>query len=119
ELPIKLVRCPTTREADGLAMSSRNLRLSAELRAAAPVIYQSLLAAQSELNAGQSSAGVQARGMERLSAAGLQPEYFDIVDGKTLLPVRQYADSDFIVICTAAWAGAVRLIDNLVVKEPL
>lgn len=113
---IILVRCPTTREADGLAMSSRNLRLSPELRAAAPEIYRSMQAAKSALER-EPVAVVQARAIKRLQAVGLKPEYFDIVDGATLLPIEQYTDSDFVVICVAAWAGEVRLIDNLVVKE--
>ncbi|MCB0531475.1 MAG: pantoate--beta-alanine ligase [Lewinellaceae bacterium] len=113
---IELVRCPTTREPDGLAMSSRNLRLSPAMRAAAPVIYQSMLAAKAALPDEPASA-VQARGLETLRNAGLDPEYFDLVDGNTLLPVEQYGDSDFIVVCVAAWAGDVRLIDNLVIRE--
>ncbi|MBK8968143.1 MAG: pantoate--beta-alanine ligase [Lewinellaceae bacterium] len=113
---IQLVRCPTTREADGLAMSSRNLRLSPAMRAAAPAIYQSMQAAKAALP-GEPASAVQARGMETLRAAGLDPEYFDIVDGHSLLPVEHYADSNFIVVCAAAWAGDVRLIDNLVIKE--
>ena len=113
--PVRLVMCPTTREADGLAMSSRNLRLTPAMRAAAPVIYQTLLAAQTEFRTGPASR-VCAHALERLQAAGLQPEYFEIVDGITLLPVEQYDDPDFAVACTAAWAGDVRLIDNLVLK---
>lgn len=112
----ELVRCPTSREADGLAMSSRNLRLSPELRAVAPEIYRSMLAAKAAL-VHESAAHVQARALEHLQAAGLKPEYFDIVDGNSLLPVAGYNDSDFIVVCAAAWAGDVRLIDNLIIKE--
>jgi pantoate--beta-alanine ligase len=113
---IELVRCPTTREADGLAMSSRNLRLKPAMRLAAPVIYQSMQDAKSELEQ-EPAAIVQARALGRLQTAGLKPEYFDIVDGNTLLPVAQISDSNFIVICVAAWADTVRLIDNLVVQE--
>ncbi len=114
--PIQLVMCPTTREPDGLAMSSRNLRLTPAMRAAAPVIYQTLLDARAALPA-EPAAAVQARALRRLEAAGLRPEYFDLVDGITLLPVADYAGSDFIVACVAAWAGEVRLIDNAVLKE--
>ena len=113
--PIQLVMCPTTREPDGLAMSSRNLRLTPAMRAAAPVIYQTLLDARAALPA-EPAAAVQARALRRLEAAGLRPEYFDLVDGITLLPVSDYAGSDFIVACVAAWAGEVRLIDNAVLK---
>jgi pantoate--beta-alanine ligase len=112
-----LVMCPTVREPDGLAMSSRNLRLSPEMRASAPAIYQSLIAARQEFRS-DAAPVVEARAMERLKKAALRPEYFSIVDGLSLLPVERFADSNFIVACTAAWAGDVRLIDNLILREP-
>jgi pantoate--beta-alanine ligase len=116
QLPVELVMCPTVREADGLAMSSRNVRLTPEMRAVAPVIYQALESARTALPA--ASAGVvQARAMEQLEAAGLRPEYFDIVDGVSLQPIVFWNDSNFIVACTAAFAGDVRLIDNMVLKN--
>ena len=115
ESPVQLVMCPTVREADGLAMSSRNLRLSPALRAAAPAIYQTQLAAKAEFRKAPAGA-VQNRALERLTAAGLKPEYFEIVDGISLLPVAAYADAEFTVACTASWAGDVRLIDNLTLK---
>jgi pantoate--beta-alanine ligase len=113
--PVHLVMCPTTREPDGLAMSSRNLRLTPEMRAAAPVIYETLQAAKMEFET-QPAAVVQAHALERLQAAGLRPEYFEFVDGISLLPVAHWADNTFVVACVAAWAGEVRLIDNLVLK---
>ncbi len=113
--PVELVMCPTRREADGLAMSSRNLRLAPDMRAAAPVIYQTLQWAKETFQT-RPAAAVQAQALEKLAAAGLKPEYFDIVDGISLLPVQHWADSDFIVACVAAFAGEVRLIDNLVLK---
>lgn len=113
--PIELVMCPTLREADGLAMSSRNLRLTPAFRAAAPVIYKTLNQAKADLPSHAAST-IEAHAMQQLRDAGLQPEYFDIVDGTTLLPVEHYADSDFVVACTAAFAGDIRLIDNMVLK---
>ena len=113
--PIELVMCPTRREPDGLAMSSRNLRLTPEMRAAAPAIYQTLQWAKEAFQS-RSAAVVQAEAMKKLEGAGLKPEYFDIVDGISLLPVAQWADSNFVVACVAAFAGEVRLIDNLVLK---
>ena len=115
-LTVELVMCPTMREADGLAMSSRNLRLSADMRAIAPVIFQTLQWAAETLQTHMASA-IQTEAMQRLEAAGLRPEYFDIVDGISLLPVERWEDSTFIVACTAAFAGEVRLIDNIVVKS--
>lgn len=116
QMPIELVMCPTVREPDGLAMSSRNMRLSPEMRAVAPVIYQTLGWARTEMQH-QPASVIQEEAMDRLRQAGLRPEYFDIVDGISLLPVEHWGESDFIVACTAAFAGEVRLIDNLVFKN--
>lgn len=116
ELPVELVMCPTVRESDGLAMSSRNMRLTPEMRAVAPIIFQTLQWVSAELPA-RPAGELQAEAMRRLSAAGLRPEYFDIVDGFNLQTVQGWGDSDFIVACTAAFAGEVRLIDNVVLKQ--
>lgn len=115
QMPIELVMCPTVREPDGLAMSSRNMRLSPEMRAVAPVIYQTLEWARTEMQR-RAATVVQAEAMDRLRQAGLRPEYFEIVDGISLLPVEHWEESGFIVACTAAFAGEVRLIDNLVFR---
>jgi pantoate--beta-alanine ligase len=117
ELPVELVMCPTVRESDGLAMSSRNMRLTPEMRATAPVIYQILQWAGAQLPT-RPAGELQAEAMRRLSDAGLRPEYFDIVDGVTLQAVQHWSDSNFIVACMAAFAGEVRLIDNAVLKQP-
>lgn len=116
QMPVELVMCPTMREPDGLAMSSRNMRLRPELRAIAPMIHRTLQWAKTEFEK-RSAGEVQAEAMQRLATAGLKPEYFDIVDGISLLPVQHRADSNFVVACAAAFAGEVRLIDNLVLKE--
>lgn len=118
DLPVKLVMCATVREADGLAMSSRNLRLSPEMRATAPVIYQTLVWARQALEAGGVAGQIQQQAMQKLEEAGLRPEYFEIVDGISLLPVSAWGDSDFVVACVAAFAGEVRLIDNLIFEVP-
>lgn len=110
--PVELVMCPTRREPDGLAMSSRNMRLTPEMRAVAPVIYQTLQWAGATFN-GSNAATVGAEAMQKLAAAGLKPEYFDLVDGITLLPATP--ESRMVVACVAAWAGDVRLIDNEIV----
>jgi pantoate--beta-alanine ligase len=112
---ITLKMCPTLRESDGLAMSSRNVRLTPRMREAAPVIFQTLTAAKKALKS-YNSALVKGTAFQKLEAAGLRPEYFEIVDGNTLMSVRNFEGSNFIVACTAAFAGDVRLIDNLVLK---
>lgn len=115
-MPVELVMCPIRREPDGLAMSSRNMRLSPEMRSAAPAIFQTLTWAKTAFETNPASVA-QVEAISRLAAANLRPEYFDIVDGISLLPVDRWGDSDFVVACTAAFAGEVRLIDNLVLKE--
>jgi len=116
-LPVELVMCPTVREPDGLAMSSRNVRLTTEMRAIAPLIHQILLWAKTESGKNRPSEEIQEEALQKLVAAGFRPEYFDLVDGVSLLPVKQASDGDFIVACLAAFAGDVRLIDNLVLKQ--
>ena len=106
---------PTVREADGLAMSSRNVRLSEAQRAAAPVIYQTLTWAKTQLGV-LPIAEIEAEAMQRLSLPEFRPEYFQIVDGRTLLPVVEPAEHEWIVACVATWVGEVRLIDNLGLK---
>lgn len=113
---VKLVMCPTIRETDGLAKSSRNTRLSEKMRNIAPVIYQSLEQAKLALAAGAPIAEIQAAAIQQYTEAGLKPEYFEIVDGITLQPVTTPARHKLIVACMAAWAEEVRLIDNLVLK---
>ncbi|MEI6410045.1 MAG: pantoate--beta-alanine ligase [Bacteroidota bacterium] len=116
QMPVQLVMCDTKREPDGLAMSSRNMRLTPEMRAAAPVIYKTLSEAK-EAFAQQPVADIEAWAFKQLEHAGLRPEYFDIVDGITLQPVTERRADAFVVACVAAFAGDVRLIDNLVLQE--
>ncbi|MDX1667287.1 MAG: pantoate--beta-alanine ligase [Saprospiraceae bacterium] len=112
----ELIACPTEREADGLAMSSRNVRLTDEYRKRAPAIYQALLHAKK--NFGIKPVGeIVAEALDMLEEARLKPEYFEIVDGNELEPVRSATDADHIVALTAAWAGEVRLIDNVILRE--
>ncbi|MDX2133302.1 MAG: pantoate--beta-alanine ligase [Saprospiraceae bacterium] len=116
DLPVALVMVPTRREPDGLAMSSRNVRLTHDMRAAAPAIHRTLLGAR-ERFPDMPAAQVQEWAFSALRQAGLAPEYFELVDGFSLLPVQLFADSNFVVACTAVKAGEVRLIDNEVVKN--
>lgn len=111
--PIELVMCPTMREADGLAMSSRNVRLTPEFRQKAPLIYQILTQAKNRAGNGHTPSEIQQLALEKLAVGGFKPEYFEIVDSETLLPVERFNDSKNIVACTAVWAGEVRLIDNI------
>jgi pantoate--beta-alanine ligase len=116
QLPVQLVRCPTIREEDGLAMSSRNMRLTPEFRQKAPAIYQALLQAKQFSENGCLPKAIEQQALEKLNEAGLKPEYFEIVNSETLLPIERFNEAKNIVACTAVWAGDVRLIDNIELK---
>lgn len=113
---LRLTMCPTARESDGVAMSSRNTLLTPEWRSVAPVIYRTLMQARGELGE-LSPRDIEVRAMDRLRDAGLRPEYFTVADGDTLEPVGDPGGHARIVACTAAWAGNVRLIDNLMLRD--
>ncbi|MEO0775246.1 MAG: pantoate--beta-alanine ligase [Bacteroidota bacterium] len=115
-LDIDLVRCPIVRETDGLAMSSRNRRLPAAHRAAAPKIYDVLRACHRQMDR-HCPEELEAWALAELQQPDFRPEYFRIVDGYRLQPIKSFADSDFVVICTAVWLGDIRLIDNLILRE--
>ncbi|MEN9609355.1 MAG: hypothetical protein RLZZ628_169 [Bacteroidota bacterium] len=113
----ELVMCATKREKDGLAMSSRNVRLNAEARAAAPLIHQMLTEAL-EMTEEYSPSEIQRRTVQKLKEIkAFNMEYFEIVDGHTLMPIRLLDETDFAVAVTAVWVGGVRLIDNLILKQ--
>lgn len=113
---VDLVMGPTIREQDGLAMSSRNLRLSPAHRAKAGLLFRCLQAARNKLGQ-QPIPEIEAAAIGQLEKAGLQPEYFSIVDGHTLQPPKAGELSAPLVACVAAWAGKVRLIDNLLMNR--
>lgn len=115
-LDVDIVVCPIVREADGLALSSRNAYLSAEERKAATVLHRALVAAQSELAAGvRDAAQLQAVmrriiDMERLASV----DYTEIVSADTFEPVVRVARACYAVL--AVFLGKTRLIDNLLIE---
>ncbi len=112
---IQLVTCETVREKDGLAMSSRNMRLTAAQRAIAPSIHATLTKVAQQM--GQDSIqDLEQWGKEQLTQKGFVVDYFSIVDGKTLLPIETFDATDSVVAATAAYLGDIRLIDNLILK---
>lgn len=112
-LPVKIVACDTIREADGLAMSSRNALLTPEHRAAAPGIYSALKDATDE-SAFLPTDKVKQHVIEKINSTGLlKVQYFDIVDEMTLQSVTNWAQKGVKVGCIAVFAGSVRLIDNI------
>lgn len=108
--PIEVIGYPTVREADGLALSSRNQYLTAEERQAAPAIYTALCSVRDAIEGGERDfPALAARGRQEIEAAGLQVDYFSIVSAADLSEPR----GSELVILAAAWLGRARLIDNL------
>lgn len=110
---IQIVMCPIIRESDGLAMSSRNVRLPEVLRQKASTIYETLQWVLSQKHT-LSLADMKTQGIGRLQMPDFKPEYLEIVDGYTLQPIQNFESHTFVVACVATWLGDVRLIDNIV-----
>jgi pantoate--beta-alanine ligase len=111
---LKLKTIPTFREADGLAMSSRNARLSPEHRKKATIIHQVLKSAAAALRSNESIDQVKATAEKMLALdAEVKLEYFEVVDSENLMPIKSVSESDQPILCMAAFVGDVRLIDNM------
>ncbi|MEO5569091.1 MAG: pantoate--beta-alanine ligase [Gemmatimonadaceae bacterium] len=111
DLPIRIEVCPTVREADGLAMSSRNVRLKPEERAKALVLRAGLNAVLAAITAGERRASaIEAAGRAAMEAMGVKPEYLAARAAGTLLPMSELRGE--VLIAVAARVGEVRLIDN-------
>lgn len=114
QMPVEIVPCPIVREADGLAKSSRNERLTPEERAEAPVIFKALSGIK------ENYSWFIPDGIKQLVIGEIQEnhyfrvEYVDIVNTETLLPFEDWRDVEHAVVCVAAFIGSVRLIDNIV-----
>ncbi len=116
QLPIKIVPCPISRETDGLAMSSRNIRLKQPCRVAAPRIYQRLLELQNQITCKSVLELKQWMIEEYEEDKDLDLEYFEIADTQTLEKSNHWTDSQEHIACIAIYAGETRLIDNIVLK---
>jgi pantoate--beta-alanine ligase len=115
--PVEVVGVPTVREADGLAMSSRNGYLSAAERTLAPTLYATLQAAAARVQTGDRDyAAIQRDACAALEQAGLRPDYFEIRRADDLAPPD--GQDTGLRILAAAWLGKARLIDNCPVKAP-
>lgn len=114
----EIVGCPTVRERDGLALSSRNGRLSAEQRRIAPIVPRTLFALRDQANAGERDAETAlAYGLTLLSEEpSIEVDYLAIVDPETLEPVTEIMPGSRALI--AVRLGPIRLIDNLALLEP-
>ena len=118
-LPVEIVVCPIVREADGLAMSSRNAYLSAEQRKQALVLHRSLMRVQKKVDAGErNAAALVAAGREEFAReSSVRLDYFEIVDPETLDPVANVSRGALVAV--AAFVGNTRLIDNILLDGKL
>ena len=111
KIPIEIIACNTMRESDGLAMSSRNIRLTRAERLIAPRIYKTLQMVK------QSGGEKKPAELEEIALQDLgdefKTEYFKIADGNSLQAIKQWSDTNYPVALIAAFLGDVRLIDNL------
>ena len=117
-VPVDIVGVPTVREADGLALSSRNQRLQPDERRVAPVLYRALLRAQVLIAGGEADAAtVLASAREVIDAQpGVRLEYLEIVDPREMQPLARINAP--VVVAGAIWVGATRLIDNMICVPP-
>ena len=112
--PIELVTVPTRREKDGLAMSSRNLRLNAEQRTQALILFHSLAKAKDELLKGELWATVQDQIQQDFNTSpGVELEYFELINPDSFTRFDAFEPNQKSSICVAAYLGTVRLIDNM------
>lgn len=113
-IPLGIVGCPTVRETDGLAMSSRNERLTEQQRAMAPALHRIMQDAAARLRAGEGAAPVLDAAREAVLAAGFERvEYLELRHAETLAPMDRPGEQGRLL--AAAWLGPVRLIDNIAV----
>jgi pantoate--beta-alanine ligase len=112
DLPVKIIGAPTVREPDGLAMASRNVHLSADERAVAPVLYRVLKLCAEKIAAGRPVAAILAEGRETLERAGFRLDYLEVRDAGTL---RRAEKGRPLRLLAAVTLGRTRLIDNVAV----
>lgn len=117
-IDVELIVGKTVREPDGLAMSSRNIRLLEQHRKMAPELHQILQDVKNSILAGEAPDQVTARASDLLDAIpGFRVEYVAIFDGHTLQPISNIHQAKIVVTALAVWAGDVRLIDNIIISE--
>lgn len=115
--PVKITQVPIVREESGLALSSRNMRLTSAQRNEAVAISRALFASRDTMNELSVSETIDAVVSAINSVPSLETEYFEIVDGDTMQPVGNWSDSEYIVGCITVYCGEVRLIDNIIYKN--
>ncbi|PWL62459.1 MAG: pantoate--beta-alanine ligase [Bacteroidales bacterium] len=114
KFPIEIVACPIKRESDGLALSSRNVRLSAHQREVAPNIHRVMEESLAYKTSGASLKDVKRRVIDEINAyPEMEVEYYEIVNAADMQPVAEWSDCDEAVGCITVYLGDVRLIDNI------
>ncbi|MES2848183.1 MAG: pantoate--beta-alanine ligase [Bacteroidota bacterium] len=113
-----IIICPTQREADGLAMSSRNMRLTETGRKKAPLIYQTLNDIKQNIQPGNITA-IKKQAVDTLTAAGFTVDYVEIADASSLALQQEWDGKTKLVALAAAFIGEVRLIDNLLFNDEI
>jgi pantoate--beta-alanine ligase len=116
DIPVRIEICPTVRDADGLALSSRNALLSDDERRRATALHRALSAVRAAVDDGaQDPASALADGHAVLQRAGVAAEYLSLVDPETMEPLRELHGDALAVI--AARVGSTRLIDNTLITD--
>jgi pantoate--beta-alanine ligase len=114
-LPVEIVPCPTIREKDGLAMSSRNIRLSKNERAMAPAIFKVLTQIKESMGK-MTLTEAEQWGISKLNKYNeMNVDYLSVVDAETLMPVKEWNDANHLIVCAAVNVGNIRLIDNMLI----
>jgi pantoate--beta-alanine ligase len=117
DMPVRIEVCPTVREPDGLALSSRNAHLSPADRSRAVALSRALRAAQDTVHAGARDPGAaRAAALAELSSAAIEPDYLELVSKDTLAPVSEINGEVLAVL--AVRVGNTRLIDNQLIQPP-
>jgi pantoate--beta-alanine ligase len=114
DIPVEIIPCPTVRERDGLAMSSRNKLLTPRERKIAPLIYQTLKMVK--IQSGYETVSELKNFVIEtfVKNKSLKLEYFEIVDMYSLKPIKTWVESHHVIACIAVYLGKVRLIDNII-----
>jgi pantoate--beta-alanine ligase len=114
DIPVRIEAVPTVREPDGLALSSRNVRLTADDRERARALSRALRAAESAIAGGErDAAAIRASALDAMTDFGVEPEYLELVAPETLEPVTTV--NGRVLVAVAARVGGTRLIDNTLV----
>ena len=114
DMPVKVIGCPTVRERDGLALSSRNVYLSTDERRVAPTLFRVLKSSAAAITGGASIPETLARGHAEIENAGFRLDYLEARHAESLAPVSARMDGP-IRLLVAARLGKTRLIDNVAV----